>query len=307
MNCPNCTAQRDEFAFECGSCGIVFSKWIAPEFQRQAKESARIRPREVSLFPADGRIGPAELKILIPGLILAVFVYNVPLLRAGFRALVTLFHEFGHAVVGWTMGYPSIPAFDFVYGGGVTPHGEFRLSIVLAIAAGFAYAGWIYRRNQRTLIALGAIFLVWLLFVSAEWRRQFIFIAGGHIAELILAAIFFYMALTGIGFKVPVLERPLGAFVAFFVTINSIGFARQLRNDPDFLAWYREGKGGMLNDLEHIALDTRLHMGAVNTDIPNVAAWLMVFSVIPFAVVLFWYFNRERCQRTLAELLKTEP
>jgi hypothetical protein len=244
---------------------------------------------------------------MIPGLVLAVIVYAVPFLRFVFHALITLFHEFGHAVAGWLLGYPSIPAFDFAYGGGVTPHGEFRLSIVLAIAGGFAYAAYHYRRNRRTLIALGAIFLVWLFFVSAEWRRQFVFSAAGHATELILAAIFFYMALAGVGFRIPEIERPLGAFVAFFVTISSIQFARQLRTDPDFLAVYIEGKRGMMMDLESISLDMRIHTPAVNLDVPGVAGWLMVFSIIPFAVALAWYFNRVRCQRILAELLKTEP
>jgi hypothetical protein len=32
----------------------------------------------------------------------------------------------------------------------------------------------------------------------------------------------------------------------------------------------------------------------------------MLFSIIPFGVALLWYFNRERCHRTLADLLKTE-
>ena len=307
MNCPNCSADRDELAFECASCGIVFSKWVSPQFTRKAKlEQARDRLRKAASTPHDGRIGRTELLIMIPGLVLAMIVYAVPFLRFVFHALITLFHEFGHAVAGWLLGYPSIPAFDFAYGGGVTPHGEFRLSIVLAIAGGFAWAAYLYRRNTRTLIVLGAIFLIWLFFASAEWRRQFVFSAAGHATELILAAIFFYMALAGVGFRIPELERPLAAFVAFFVTISSIQFARQLRADPDFLAWYIEGKRGMMMDLESISLDMRIHTPAVNLDVPGVAGWLMVFSIIPFGIALLWYFNRVRAHRLLAELLKTD-
>jgi len=35
-------------------------------------------------------------------------------------------------------------------------------------------------------------------------------------------------------------------------------FAMRLRSDVDFLAWYREGKGGaLMNDLEVVALDLK--------------------------------------------------
>jgi hypothetical protein len=221
------------------------------------------------------------------------------------RALVTLFHELGHAVVGWILGHPSIPAFDFVYGGGLTSRGEFRLSIAVAIAGAFGYLAWRFRRNRRTLIALASTFLVWLFFVSAEWRRDLAVSAAGHLSEFILAAIFFYMALAGIGFKLPEIERPLAAFAAFFVTINAIMFARDLRNDPDILALYKEGKGGaLMNDLESVALDLKIHLGAVKMDIETVAGWLIAFSIVPFAVALIWYFNRARCHAIVRSLLE---
>jgi hypothetical protein len=45
----------------------------------------------------------------------------------------------------------------------------------------------------------------------------------------------------------------------------------------------------------------------VNLDVPGVAGWLIVFSIIPFGVALLWYFNRGRCHRAISELLKTAP
>lgn len=60
--------------------------------------------------------------------------------------LVTFLHEFGHAVAAWLLGCPAIPAFDFVYGGGITHHGEFRLP--LAILMGCA---WALRHDSASL------------------------------------------------------------------------------------------------------------------------------------------------------------
>ena len=255
----------------------------------------------------DGRIGIPEWRLLGFGFAAAVVVYAIPFTRVVFSALVTLFHELGHTIVAWLLGHPALPQFDLVYGGGLTSRGEFKMSIALAIAAGFAWAGWTFRRNRRTLAGLGAVFLVWLLFVSAEWRRELVIATAGHAFEFIIAAILFYQALAGVGWRQPEVERPLGAFAAFFVQIHSILFAMRLRNDPDFLAWYREGKGGMLmNDLESVALDLTIHFG-LQPGIEGVALALLLFSIVPVGVALLWFRFRGRCHHILGTLLQTEP
>jgi hypothetical protein len=250
----------------------------------------------------DGRIGAKELRILGIGLVLAMIVNAVPILRFIFSAIITLSHELGHAVMGWILGMPAIPAFDIVYGGGITSHSNFQIALALLIAAGFFYAMWLFRQNMTTVVLIGALFLVWLFFVSADWRREFAFGAAGHLSEFILAGILFYMALSGTGWRIPEIERPLGAFVAFFVQINSMLFAWRLIHDPDFLAWYREGKGGMLmNDLEGIALDLHIHT-PFNPGIEGVARMLLVFAFVPMIVALLWYLQRSRWHRMLRAL-----
>ncbi|MCP5050706.1 MAG: hypothetical protein GY940_26320, partial [bacterium] len=57
----------------------------------------------------------------IGAVITAVILY-FPFLSFVFRYMITLVHEIGHAVFGWFFGYPSVPAFDFAYGGGITMH-----------------------------------------------------------------------------------------------------------------------------------------------------------------------------------------
>jgi hypothetical protein len=293
VDCPKCGAENVGGASECVSCGVIFAK----------ASRARVRPFAIEIERvADGRIGAAEWKVLGFGLAAAIVVYAIPFTRFVFSALVTLFHEIGHAVMGWLLGHASLPAFDFVYGGGYTHYGIFRRSIVIAIALGFAYAGWLFRHNKKALSIVAAMFLVWLFVVTREWRRETAMAAGGHLAEFILAGILFYKALAGVGWRNPDVERPLGAFVAFFVQIHSTLFAWRLTRDGAFLDWYREGKGGMMmNDLEIIALNLQIWLNKT-PGIEGVARGLLVFSVLPTVVALVWYLERARWHRVLRAL-----
>jgi hypothetical protein len=307
VSCPKCGYQELESASECSQCGIVFGKWGGGPSPGAARhplpasgESDGVRGDDDEV--ADGRIGPSELKILGIGLLAAVIVDAIPLTRFVFSAIITLFHEFGHAVMGWLMGMPAIPAFDFTYGGGITSHGQFQVAIALLIAGGFGYLMWLFRQNRTTVVLIAIAFLVWLFFISAEWRRDLAFGAAGHLSEFILAGILFYQALSGFGWRIPEIERPLGAFVAFFVQINSMHFAWRLMHDPEFLEWYKQGKGGMLmNDLEGIALDLHIHT-PFNPGIIGVTRLLFLFSFVPIAVALIWYFQRARWHRVLRAL-----
>ncbi|HUR80220.1 MAG TPA: hypothetical protein VM733_05615, partial [Thermoanaerobaculia bacterium] len=198
--------------------------------------------------------------------------------------------------------YASIPAFDFVYGGGITHYGQFRISIAIAVGCGFGYLGWLFRENKKALAIIVAIFAVWLFFVTREWRRELILGAAGHLSEFILAGILFYKALAGVGWKSPDLERPVGAFVAFFVQIHSTLFAWRLLHDDAFLSWYRQGKGGaLMNDLESVALDLQIWLG-IEPGIEGVTRALLVFSVLPLVIALVWYFERARWHRVLRAL-----
>ncbi len=283
-------------------CGVILAKAVR-------SEDFPIIPRPYVFEEervADGRIGSAEWKILGVGLLAAIGVYAVPFLRFVFSALVTLFHELGHAVMGWLMGYPSIPAFDFVYGGGLTHHGGFQIAIALAIAGAFGYGLWLFRENRKSMAIVAVLCIVWLFFVTSEWRRELAFAAAGHLSEFILAGVLFYKALSGSGWHWPDVERPLGAFVAFFVQIHSTHFALRLLRDASFLEEYRRGKGGaLMNDLESVALDLNIRLG-FDPGIEGVTRALLVFSALPIVVALIWYLQRARWHRVLRALRTAE-
>ena len=335
MTCPKCGFEQPvRGAAECMQCGVVFAKWFANEVARGAEAAADVdEPRvaqrtaarrsaalpdvyDGSLPPrhveaqlaeldepvANGTVTKRELTILGSGLAAAIVIYALPFTRFIFSAMVTLFHEFGHAVAGWLLGYFSLPAFDLVYGGGITHMGEFNLPIAIAAGCVFAWLGWVFRQNRKSLALIAVLFFGWLFIVTGEWRRELVIASAGHAAEFILAGILFYQALSGTGWKNPDVERPVGAFVAFFVQIHSTLFAWRLLHDPDFVAWYREGKGGMLmNDLEQIALDLQIHLG-IAPGLEGVTRLLLLFSLVPFVVALVWYFQRARWHRVLRSL-----
>jgi hypothetical protein len=285
---------------ECARCGIIFDKWQDRSWVRRPGMTLQGVEAEVV---RDGSLGPAEWKILGFGLIAAIVAYALPFVRFVLSALVTLFHELGHAVAGWLLGYPSLPAFDLIYGGGFTHRGEFRISIAVAIGLGMGYLLWLFRGRRRLLILGGLIALGWLFIVTAEWRRELVISSAGHLAEFILAGVLFYKALAGVGWRNPAVERPLGAFIAFFVQIHSMLFAWRLLHDVDFLAWYREGKGGaLMNDLESVALDLHIHT-PLNPGIDGVTRWLLLFSVLPMAIGLLWFFGRARWYRVVRALM----
>jgi hypothetical protein len=252
----------------------------------------------------DGHLGPRELIMLGGGLAAAIVIYALPFTRFVFFILKTLFHEFSHAVAGWILGHPSLPAFDFVYGGGFTHMAQFRPSIAVAIGGAFVWLLWHFRQNRKALVIIGTIAGVWLLIVSAEWRRETMIAAAGHVGEFVLAGIFLYKALSGEGLRMPDAERPIAAFAAFFVQICTMVFAYKLTTDSAYLADYLAGKdggGGFMNDLEVVALNLNIHLG-INLGIEGVARLLMFFSVLPFAVALVWFFKRARWHRFLRTL-----
>ena len=300
MPCPKCGFDNARDAIECARCGVVFAK-----FTRDV--SLPIRPYVIDEeHVADGRIGREELKVLGTGLALAIVAYAIPFTRVAFSALVTLFHEVGHAIVGWLVGHPSIPAFDFVYGGGFTHMGNFQPIIAVVVALVFGYLLWLFRENRRSMTIVAVIFAIWLVAVTREWRRELVIASAGHAFEFVWAGIFFYKALAGVGWKSPELERPLGAFVAFFVPIHSTLFAWRLITQPEYLSWYREGKGGaLMNDLEIVALNLQIYL-ALNPEIIGVAKMLLVFSVLPTVVALIWYLERARWHRVLRALRTAE-
>ena len=66
---------------------------------------------------------------LIAGFAIGLLAFYFQFTHFIFSYLTILIHELGHSFFGWIYGYPSIPSFDFTYGGGVACHLHRKIEI----------------------------------------------------------------------------------------------------------------------------------------------------------------------------------
>jgi hypothetical protein len=293
VTCPKCAFELADGAAECPRCGVIFSRLrTAPAVHG----AAVALPRRFA--DAAGREDGRDLRRvgarLAAAFGVALVLYALPLVRFVLSPLAVLFHEFGHTVASWLLGHPAVPAFSFVYGGGFTHQQNFQLPLALLVAGGWIWLGWMFRGDARRLVLVGAGAAFWLFVVSSAWRREALVASTGHLGELVLAGVLLHMALANRGWKAPEIERPLGAAVSFFVAIHSFHFGWKLRNDQGFLADYLQGIGGaLMNDLESLSLDLYNFTG-VKLSVPDLAGWLMLFSVLAPTIAIGLFALRRR-------------
>ncbi|OYT71920.1 MAG: hypothetical protein CFK52_06695 [Chloracidobacterium sp. CP2_5A] len=204
-----------------------------------ARRAAWQPPLEAAPADAHGYqsiIGGAALAALV------VFAPFFAFIAFALHPLITLVHELGHAAAGWAYGYPSIPAFDFVYGGGVTIQQDRKW---LLIAIWYGVFGWLFyyfRANAGTLLSLTGLAAAYTL-TAATSLHDAVIIAMGHGGELIFATVFLYRAWSGESLA-HALERPVYAFAGFYIQFYDLRFAFQLLNSQEARIDYEEAKGG---------------------------------------------------------------
>jgi hypothetical protein len=250
--CPRCGFDNDEAAGECARCGVVFAKLEAPDGAAVETAGATVPPTgELADDPpplvhrAEQRrcgLEPEARNALLIGAGLAALVLALPFVRFVFSYMTILVHELGHAIFAWLFGYPAIPAFDFHYGGGFTSYENRKTLLLLLIFAGWACAIWAYRRHRPGLAAVAGLAGLYTLVALTPLHEQLIGFMG-HGTELIFAAIFLYRALSGSAVRLPV-ERPLYAFVGWFILASDVRFALGLIWNPAERQLYADAKGG---------------------------------------------------------------
>ncbi|MEN9247462.1 MAG: hypothetical protein Q6L50_03400 [Gloeomargarita sp. GMQP_bins_120] len=187
-----------------------------------------------------------QRRILLIGLVTALVLDSIPLVRLVLSYLVITIHELGHTLAAWLMGYPAIPAFDFLYGGGVTLQLGQRWVLVPMVVYMVLVGGLMYfRRNGWTCLALLALGLIYTGLYFTRWSEGLV-VAMGHGMELLLAGLFLLRALTGWACQQPG-EQTLYGILGFFVLVYDLHFAWQLLFDAQVRAWYLQGKGGLLD------------------------------------------------------------
>jgi hypothetical protein len=247
---------------------------MSVSFAQRSKGESRVEKQKV---PIKGWYAWAAGGALALGLFFGFpnFVYI-------FYYLIVIVHEAGHAVIAWLFGYPSLPSFDFVYGGGYAPHFGRHTVIVLCVYAAFGVLFFRYRRHKH--IVPGAFFILGLytLFAFTELHNGLVDFMG-HGMELIIATVFLYRALSGYSVKIP-LERPLYAFCGFYIVFQDMSFAYSLTADAQFRAQYSVAKGG-----GHVMDFDRLAAQFTGGNVPLVAAVFLFMCLLPPLVALAFY------------------
>ena len=231
------------------------------------------------------------------GLLLATLLLFSGQLTFLFSPFLTLVHELGHTVFAWLFGYPAIPAFDFMHGGGITFYMTERVALLLAVIyCGFGYLFYRYWHNPltaRCLLGGGAVYTL----CAFTQLQQILISAMGHGFELLFAGIFLYRAISGFGCRYSI-ERPLYGMLGFFTVFYDIRFAHGLMFDPVARRVYEQGKGGVLdNDFVHLASQ---HF---RVDLSVVAALFLICCLVTPAVVLGIYRYRRIVMGTVQQMI----
>ena len=237
---------------------------------------------------------------LAQGTALAVVAKIIPFLGFVFGYLAVLVHELGHTATAWLFGYPSIPAFDFAYGGGLTVHQERAPGLVVVVYAGLAVLFHYLRRN-RTALMLVALAAVAYTLAAFTPLHQVLIVSMGHGSELVFAGIFLYRAASGAACRVR-LERPAYAFCGMFLVLHDLLFAWSLLQDPVQRAVYEDAKGG-----GHWMDLSRLAGEFLGTDLATVAAGLVLACAIPLPLALLAHRYRDRWLTAVGSALEPDP
>lgn len=340
MDCPKCGLNQPDANEECPRCGVIFARLAKQAFRAMEEHGDfSVTPRrvhsekllndqmprrktdpssrqdgdkshavakaiqaeeETETAPEVRHLDRTDWLILASGPVTALAIMCIPFLNHIFMTFMILVHEMGHAITGWLLGCPSFPAFDLRYGGGVTATLE-RSLLLLGLLYGFA--AWIlyrYRKNVLTVIVLSIILMIHLFIVSTS-LHDMIFLFMGHGTELIIAAIFFYRALSGAA-VIHAAERPLYGTISWFIVFTDMRFAYRLMTSAHERRMYEIAKGGgHWMDFSRIAED---HL---NVPLTTVASFFFVCSFVPLIVGFLAFRYQEFLRVILTRFLSREP
>lgn len=228
---------------------------------------------------AERGIEPAGWAAVGAGVLLAGLTELWPLLRVLVGHFVVLLHELGHALAGWVLGYPSLPAFDFRYGGGVTLHQDRMPLLVVGVYALLLFLAWLFRSNRVSLAATLAAIVVYTGLVFTRAGEAAI-IAMGHGGELFFAGLFLHRALSGRACH-HAAERTAYAWIGFHVVFHDMRFSWGLLTNAFQREMYGEAKGG-----GHWMDFSRLADEFFGVPLELVAGAFLLLCLLPPAVAL---------------------
>lgn len=244
----------------------------------------RIPPsrRNPSTVPDNPWLDAEAGRALAIGFVLSLIILASPLLTFILSPLVTLVHEFGHAATAWLFGYPAIPSFDFIYGGGVTPIADERFTPILFVLYSALGYGMYHFRAQVRLSQILLGLTAGYTFCAFTGLHQTLIVGMGHGFELVFVGIFLYRALSGAACRIAA-ERPLYGMLACYIFLYDLKFAQGLLFDQEVRQIYIQGKGGVLDhDFVRLAHGASGLSGVV---------MLFVLACLVTPPLVFWFYK----------------
>lgn len=249
---------------------------------------------------AEPRFDLTTVNILLGGFVGALVCLSVPAVSFVLQVLGTIVHEFGHAAVAWLYGYPSIPAFDLTYGGGVTVHQARSVLLLGMVYAAFGMVGYVWRRNRYALAALVLVAFIHAA-TAATQAHQVLITMAGHGFELMFAGIFLYRAMSGWACLYRV-ERPMYACLGYFLVFYNMRLAYRLMVSPLHRKLYENAKGG-----GHWMDFSRIAEEFLHVDLGSVAAAHMAACLLTLLVAGAAFALRDTWRPALTRLRDREP
>ncbi len=253
-----------------------------------------------SMVPEPQTLDRSAWIMLLVSPLVALACFAFFWLRWTLETFKTLVHEMGHAIFGWLFGYPSFPAFDVIWGGGVTIHTERSILLWILIYVGFVWLFWVYRHNRATLTVLAALVLLHAISAFTPIHSVLILFMG-HGTELVIAGLFIYRALSGRA-VIHAAERPLYGIIGFFIAFSDIGMAYKLLTNAAYREDYLGAKGGDLDmDFSVIAHDY------LRSDMASVVMVFFVCCLLCLVLSFLAFRYMEYLHSAAAALLVREP
>ncbi|MDR1075052.1 MAG: hypothetical protein LBL59_01740 [Xanthomonadaceae bacterium] len=203
-----------------------------------------------AIQPGKHHLQPQPKHLLLVGAIANLAIFSLPLVRYMFGYYSVFVHELGHAGAAWAFGYPAIPVFNFVHGGGYTMYfGPFwLLRLALLGLLGVYCRRWVKAHQGRLPLIMVLFWMAYLPpLLNGAWFRS-IFDIMGHAGELMGAMLFCYCALSP-HVKRPIFEKYLMIVLGIFMYMHSLHFCYQLCFDAEFIGNYLDPDSGIINDL----------------------------------------------------------
>jgi hypothetical protein len=269
-----------------------------PDYQEEHEN--RTDDESESTIPEPQTLDRSSWIMLLVSPIVALACFAFFWLQWTLETFKTLVHEMGHAVFGWLFGYPSFPAFDVMWGGGVTLYTGRSTILCILIYVGFAGLFWIYKKNRTTLIVLAALVVLYSVAALTSIHSVLI-VFMGHGTELVVAGLFIYRSLSGRA-VIHAMERPLYGIIGFFIAFSNINMAYKLLTNVYYREDYLNAKGGDMDmDFSVIASDY------LHSDMTSVVVVFFICCLLCLALSFLAFRYMEYLHSAAASLLTREP